>query len=73
MAVLFAREARKCHLGLVPRSHPLKMKVSQLYTIESILSSKEAVHGGERECEKAQSLSFRSVLSLQIRSHGKAG
>ena len=32
MAVLFAREARQCqYLGLVPRSHPLKMKVSQLY------------------------------------------
>ena len=31
-----------------------------------------AVRGGETECEKAQSLSFRSVLSLQNRSHGKA-
>ena len=44
MAVLFAREARQCqYLGLVPRSHPLKMKVSQLYIHNRINS---IVQGG---------------------------
>ena len=38
----------------------------------AVQSQVMAVRGGETECEKAQSLSLRSVLSLQNRSHGKA-